>query len=873
MNKTLLFTKILIALLIGQLAIAQDTPFNCDYNAYLFQKNDVYAIDLASGNSYEVAKDVTPGNINAAAYNPADGFIWGSLNTPTQTIIRIGQDFQVTNFTIPQLSNSNRYVGDISADGIYYLKSGGTNYYKIDLNPQSANYGQYISTETLSQNINVHDWAFNAVDGNIYTVEKGTNILYRINPLTSQVTALGVVPILTGLNYTYGAVYFDADGRFYVSANQTGTIYVIQNVQDINTLSVIDSNLFAFGPASSSNDGARCPTAPVLQEICDNGIDDDGDGLVDCDDPSCSGFGNCDVILPPTTANDGGLESNGRLSEAINKRNYNRVKSGYKFNPKKAKRFTKNNSQSNFRSVNTAESASTNTSFTLQDFIPLTTINEDFAIESTPTDLLNITNATEVFSVDYYQNDASIASILALKTENGVYEHTKYICDRLLGAELISVSTIMINGEEFVKSIIKNIDGSFEYVLSLSAKEVNNQANFEIESHWNLDLYQENVTFYNFQIWSDSVDDLYLLAQEVLNLLDAEKTITNYNLSEAPTVFVRKGKYINGMLDLQIINSNATNSVTFDAGYRTSETNDFNYATSTIDLNQNYITNVQVPTGNLFDIGFRIGDGVNIPDDLFMSDGPWGIDDAQPNTIVNNYEVQPNTIPFAEDVFPIERNITLNATTNTYFAAYRALTPRFKAVDVTDYNVLKFKAKGTGSLEVALVKQSITNWNEQYKATVNLTENYTSFSLPFSDFYSDLSAEIDPNDIVTLVFTMVSEDGSTQTKEMNLQDLRFERGLALSVSDFESETNQNTLVAYPNPMSEVTSLNFNATVKENLTLSIYNQLGKVVYRQQVNASVGKNKVSIQRQNLSSGLYICKLESVNSNYKSLKLLIR
>ena len=30
---------------------AQDVPFNCDFNAYLFQYNDVYAIDLASGNS------------------------------------------------------------------------------------------------------------------------------------------------------------------------------------------------------------------------------------------------------------------------------------------------------------------------------------------------------------------------------------------------------------------------------------------------------------------------------------------------------------------------------------------------------------------------------------------------------------------------------------------------------------------------------------------------------------------------------------------------------------------------------------------------------------------------------------------------------
>ena len=71
------------------------------------------------------------------------------------------------------------------------------------------------------------------------------------------------MPILSGLNYTYGAVYFDASGRFYISSNQTGTIYVIQNVQDLNGSTSMDSNLFAFGPSSSSNDGARCPTGNV----------------------------------------------------------------------------------------------------------------------------------------------------------------------------------------------------------------------------------------------------------------------------------------------------------------------------------------------------------------------------------------------------------------------------------------------------------------------------------------------------------------------------------------------------------------------------------------------------------------------------------
>jgi len=269
---------------------AQDIPFDCDYNAYLFQYNDVYAIDLASGNSYIVASDVTEGNINATGYNPTDGYIWGSLTSPSKTLVRIGKNFTTTTFYVDELPSGNRYIGDVSMDGVYYLKSGGTTYYKIDVHPESANYGEHIATENLSQGISIHDWAFNAVDGNLYTVEKNSNVLYRIDPTNGNIQSLGEVPILSGLNYTYGAVYFDVSGRFYVSANQTGTIYVIQNVQDLDGQNTMDSNLFAFGPSSASNDGARCPTAPVPQEICDNGIDDDGDGLVDCEDPSLLGL-------------------------------------------------------------------------------------------------------------------------------------------------------------------------------------------------------------------------------------------------------------------------------------------------------------------------------------------------------------------------------------------------------------------------------------------------------------------------------------------------------------------------------------------------------------------------------------------------------
>ena len=836
-------------------------PFNCDYNAYLFQYNDVYAIDLASGNSYQVAADVTPGNINATGYNPADGYIWGSLTSPAKSIVRIGKNFETTTFYIDELPNSSRYVGDVSAEGIYYLKGGGTTFYKIDLDPESPNYTQHQATENLSQSLSIHDWAFNALDGQLYAVEKNSNILYRINPDTGVATALGEVPILAGNSYTYGAVYFDNEGRFYVSANQTGTVYVIQAVQTINSSLDMDSNLFAFGPSSASNDGARCPTAPVLQEICDNGIDDDGDGLIDCEDPSCSGFGMCDVVEPPTSgSNNGGLESNNRLSEQINQRNFKRAKTSYTFDRANAPRVNRNFSYAQ---------RDGNNGFVLQDFIPLDIIGENEAIDASPSDLVAITNATDIYGVDYMRNDVPVASILALKTENGVYEHTKYICDRLLGAELISVNTISINEQTFIKSIIKNVDGTYEFVLSLSAKVINNDANFAIESHWNLDQYEENVTFYNFQIWSNTVDDLYLLGEEVLNLLNVEKPISEYNNSTPPTVFVRKGKYTNGGLELQIINTNLTESITFDAGFRATETQDFGNLNSTINLN-GYITNVTVDTGNLFDIGFRIGDGVATPDDLFMSDGPWGIDDSQDGTNVSAYDVTTNNFDFETTDFPVERNVLLRGTTNSYVAAYRALTPRFSAVDLTDYNSFKFSAKGTGNLEITLVKKSITNWEDQYKASIALSNTLQDFVLPIEDFESNNGSDLVLDDVVTLVFTMVSEDGTTTIKLLELNHLRFSQESALSINDFETDT--TTLRAFPNPMTTHTTLQFTANQSETVQVILYDQLGKQVYNTTYNAVPGKNSITINRENLSSGLYFCKIVSNQYNFNPLKLII-
>jgi len=821
---------------------AQNEPFNCDYNAYLFQFNDVYALDLASGSSYLVASDITNGNINGAGYNATDGYIWGSLSAPQKSIVRIGKDFSTTTHTINGLPSQNRYIGDVSPNGVYYLKPGGQTCYKVDINPTSPGYLQLIEAITLSQNINIHDWAFNAVDGMMYTVEKNSNKLYRVNPNDGSVTSLGVVPILDGLSYTYGAVYFDVTGRFYVSANQTGTIYVIQSVQNLNGTNSIDSNLFAFGPSSSSNDGARCPTAPVPQEICDNGIDDDGDGLIDCDDPSCSGYGDCEEIDPETSSgNSGGLESNNRLSQAINKRNYGRARNGFSFSKSTAETITKSASYGLSRNAS---------NLNLENFIPLGVIGETQVIESTPIDLIEITNATEVFAVDYLENDRNIASVLALTTNNGVYEHTKYICDRLLGAELLQVSTLSINGYSFIKSIVKNTDNSVEFVLSLSARISEDTSNFEIESHWNLDAYTSNSNFYNFQIWTNTPDNLILLGEELIRLLEVQKPVSKYHLSQPPNVFVKKGNYQNGKLNLEIINKNNTEMVLLDAGFRRTETSTTETTSSTLLLSNSYTTYKSIETGELFDIGFRISSEGNVPDDLFLSDGPWGLDDNRPDTQVTSYEISENSQAFEEDEYPLERNVSMTAYTSSYIGVYRALTPRFMSVNLTDYNGIKFKAAGTGTLEITLVKQSIENWEDQYKATIVLNQEMSNYQVTTSAFKTN-SGESTPSleDVKALVFNLVSENGTRVEKKLNLQQVRF---LVLDNPEENVGANNTSSFNYPNPFSGSTTLVLPKQTK-TLQLQVFDMTGRAVDIQTLSIN-NTTSVLYQSPSLRAGIY-------------------
>lgn len=75
---------------------------------------------------------------------------------------------------------------------------------------------------------------------------------------------------------------------------------------------------------------------------------------------------------------------------------------------------------------------------------------------------------------------------------------------------------------------------------------------------------------------------------------------------------------------------------------------------------------------------------------------------------------------------------------------------------------------------------------------------------------------------------------------------------------------KQALVAYPNPASNVITLEFFSDLTEPVNITIANLLGEVVMKSSVTSVVGLNRYQIDIGNLSSGIYIVLTESSQTN---------
>lgn len=298
-----------LPLLMGSPARAQSSPFTegatCLDDTFLFKTannldtaTDIYVVNLITGQETLVARDVTSATgatylLNGVGFSDNDDYIYGyDLGRRNGHIVKIGSDYQVIDLgPVAGLPTNIPFTtGDVSPDGKrYYLyRQGlGSAFYVIDIDPTSSTYLTVIQSVFLGQ-ASILDWAFNPIDGQIYTVTTGSvtmgaiNTLLRINPSTGAIENLGDTALGEASTVVLGAMYFDSNGFLYVGAN-SGNIYRV-DVSDPASLSAtqpIDPttqvSFLNSGQASFRNDGARCVSASLPIDFGD--APDTGSGV------------------------------------------------------------------------------------------------------------------------------------------------------------------------------------------------------------------------------------------------------------------------------------------------------------------------------------------------------------------------------------------------------------------------------------------------------------------------------------------------------------------------------------------------------------------------------------------------------------------
>lgn len=234
----------------------------CPSEAFLIQDNvaRLYGVNLATGYYEELSDDLdTSGKINAIGFNYHDNYIYG-WGYEFGTLVKVGSDYQAAPLNVSNLPGVSFYVGDVSiSENSYFMYRRGSAYglYKISLDESSSG---YLNVQRIidgaSLDLRIYDFAFHPNNGYLYSVDSSGNLV-RIDSLSGQGETVGNV----GERGTFGAVYFDLNANLYISRNSDGHIFRIDTSEE-NPI----AEFFAFGPASSNNDGARCALADIITE-------------------------------------------------------------------------------------------------------------------------------------------------------------------------------------------------------------------------------------------------------------------------------------------------------------------------------------------------------------------------------------------------------------------------------------------------------------------------------------------------------------------------------------------------------------------------------------------------------------------------------
>ena len=579
------------------------------------------------------------------------------------------------------------------------------------------------------------------------------------------------------------------------------------------------------------------------------------------------------------SGNTGGLESKS-LGDIISQRLFKQYKSGtngainYSNTPKL--------SHSKIATFGIAN-LSINSNIGLSDLIPEKVYDSGYsAYVSTPSDIIGFTNAVDVMSLDFTKNSVCKAVAFSTKTLGSVYSHTKTVCDRLRGSEVVSIENFTIQNLTFVRYALKRTNGNIEYSTSFSLGKKAGRNTISFQSHWLTKDYSSEDVMYNFQLWASKP---YLVTDMIIELLKKVTAIAPIEAigtpSVVPTVYITSIARVGANLQVSVKNNTANTSASFSIIKRNNELTDTASINYSFAINPYSTTSFSVKVGDTYEQTINMLVNDTIKDLVYVNDGNWAVN-HDTTTTVSNYTVLNAPADTYTTDHPLYRNFHIEASTASYVSVYKMLSGGGATVDLSSFSKLNFTANGGNRLHITILKNAINNWNDQYSFTLPLADSSKAYSISVDSFTSPaFKKSIDLSDVTEIPTGNVTNINSTfsnigfSSSHDTVVPAPVTDTIAAATVVVPVKAKQQVLV-YPNPSNGRFNCTFRAERNEATHLFVINlTTGQKIYTQNYQAQAGLNTVSVDITNsiVLGGVYVITMQTDSEWLFENRMIIR
>lgn len=241
-------------------------------------------------------------------------------------------------------------------------------------------------------------------------------------------------------------------------------------------------------------------------------------------------------------------------------------------------------------------------------------------------------------------------------------------------------------------------------------------------------------------------------------------------------------------------------------------------------------------------------------DELFLNKGIWGVHYLKNYANLTHFFINNKAVENSNEFYEIERWPNISGQVKGNVNLFRHLLPKNKTVNVTNFNTIQFYAINNQPLEIILMPENLSNWNNRLRYTIPANSIETFYNIPFNDFTDSIGNGQSISNIKTIVFSVIGDYKNYIPYTIQIKKLVLGKNDRAAYEILK-------LINYPNPFKNKTTIKL-PKAASHVDILVYDLLGRTVHIQHIKAT--NNKVEYYAPNLSKGIYKYTLKDSNHN---------